>query len=84
MPKNVVLDWFIQKAMAREPKDRFQTAREMLEHWCNVMASLDEDTTDVRRGIGRIDEPYTAPRRARTMTSPRCTDRRDRARRRRR
>ncbi len=62
MPKNVVLDWFVQKAMAREPAERFQSAREMLEHWWNVMASLDEDaTTDVMRGIGRVDESYAGP-----------------------
>lgn len=62
MPKNVVLDWFVQKAMAREPGERFQSSREMLEHWWNVMASLDEDaTTDVMRGIGRVDESYAGP-----------------------
>jgi len=62
MPKNVVLDWFVQKAMARTPEERFQSAREMLEHWWNVMASLDEDaTTDVMRGIGRVDESYAGP-----------------------
>jgi hypothetical protein len=34
----------------------------MLEHWWNVMASLDEDaTTDVMRGIGRVDESYAGP-----------------------
>ena len=62
MPKNVVLDWFVHKAMAREPAERFQSAREMLEHWWNVMASLDEDAaTDVMRGIGRVDESYAGP-----------------------
>lgn len=62
MLRNVVLDWFIQKAMAREPDERFQSAREMLEHWWNVMASLDEDAaTDVMRGIGRVDESYMGP-----------------------
>jgi eukaryotic-like serine/threonine-protein kinase len=62
MPKNVVLDWWVQKAMAREPAERFQSAREMLEHWWNVMASLDEEgTTDVMRGIGRVDESYAGP-----------------------
>lgn len=63
MPKNVILDWFVQKAMAREPHERFQSAREMLEHWWNVMASLDEDAqTDVMHGIGRVDESYAGPR----------------------
>jgi serine/threonine protein kinase len=62
LPGNVVLDWFVKKAMAREPKDRFQSAREMLEHWWNVMSSMDEDaTTDVMRGIGRVDESYAGP-----------------------
>jgi serine/threonine-protein kinase len=67
MPKNVLLDWFVTKTLARDPKNRFQTAREMLEHWWNVMASLDEDdATDVMRGIGRVDESYAGPLR-RTM-----------------
>jgi serine/threonine-protein kinase len=62
MPRNVVLDWFVKKAMAREPHERFQSAREMLEHWWNVMASLDEEgATDVMRGIGRVDESYAGP-----------------------
>ncbi len=62
MVKNTLLDWFVQKATRREPSERFQSAREMLEHWWNVMASLDEDgTTDIMRGIGRVDESYTGP-----------------------
>jgi len=62
MPKNVLLDWFVTKTLARDPNNRFQTAREMLEHWWNVMASLDEeDSTDVMRGIGRVDESYAGP-----------------------
>jgi len=62
MPNNVLLDWFVTKSMAREPLERFQTAREMLEHWWNVMASLDDDAaTDVMRGIGRVDESYAGP-----------------------
>jgi len=62
MPNNVLLDWYVTKTMARDPKDRFQSAREMLEHWWNVMASLDEDgATDVMRGIGRVDESYAGP-----------------------
>ncbi len=63
MPKNaLLLDWFVKKTMARDPGDRFQSAREMLEHWWNVMASLDEEgATDVMRGIGRVDESYAGP-----------------------
>jgi hypothetical protein len=62
MPKNVLLDWFVTKTMARDPSNRFQTAREMLEHWWNVMASLDEGGgTDVMRGDGRVDESYAGP-----------------------
>jgi hypothetical protein len=62
MPKNVLLDWFVQKTLARDPAERFQTAREMLEHWWNVIASLDdEESTDVMRGIGRVDESYAGP-----------------------
>jgi len=62
MPKNVLLDWFVTKTLARDPMSRFQTAREMLENWWNVIASLDEeDSTDVMRGIGRVDESYAGP-----------------------
>jgi serine/threonine-protein kinase len=62
MPKNVILDWFVTRALAREASERFQSARDMLEHWWNVMASLDEDdATDVMRGIGRVDESYAGP-----------------------
>ena len=80
MPKNVLLDWFVKKTMARDPKDRFQTAREMLEQWWNVMASLDEEgATDVMRGIGRVDESYAGPlARARQDQLP-ATDREDSA-----
>jgi serine/threonine-protein kinase len=74
MPKNVLLDWFVTKTMARDPAERFQSAREMLEHWWNVMASLDEeDTTDVMRGIGRVDESYAGPLR-RSMRDPAIID----------
>jgi serine/threonine-protein kinase len=70
MPRNVLLDWFVTKTLAREPTERFQSAREMLEHWWNVMASLDEeDATDVMRGIGRVDESYAGPLR-RSMRDP--------------
>ena len=69
MPKNVLLDWFVTKTMARDPAERFQSAREMLEHWWNVMASLDEEeTTDVTGGIGRVDESYAGPLRGACAT----------------
>jgi serine/threonine protein kinase len=62
MPKNVLLDWFVTKTLARDPNNRFQNAREMLEHWWNVMASLDaQDSTDIVRGIGRVDESHAGP-----------------------
>jgi serine/threonine-protein kinase len=58
MIQNPLLDWFVQKSMVRSPEARFQSAREMLEQWWNVMASLDEEgSTDIMR-IGRVDEPY--------------------------
>jgi serine/threonine protein kinase len=62
MPQSIVLDGFVAKAMAREPAARFQSAREMLERWWTVMASLEqEDATDIIRGIGRVDESYAGP-----------------------
>lgn len=62
MPENELLDRFVAKAMARDPGDRFQTTREMLEQWWIVMASVDDiETTDVMRGIGRVDESYAGP-----------------------
>jgi serine/threonine protein kinase len=62
MPQNALLDWFVRKTMARDPENRFQSAREMLEQWWNVMSSLDEEgSTDVMRGIGRVDESYAGP-----------------------
>lgn len=59
MPQNPLLDWFVQKSTAKDPTARFQSAREMLDHWWNVMSSFDETgTTDIMRGIGRVDESY--------------------------
>jgi len=50
MITNPLLDRFMLKSMGREPEARFQSAREMLEQWWNVMASLDEEgSTDVIR-----------------------------------
>jgi hypothetical protein len=51
--RNTVLDWFVQRAMMREPERRFRSGREMLEHWWNVMASLD--------GTGDAGIPPGAP-----------------------
>ena len=63
MIQNPLLDRFVQKAMAREPDARFQSAREMLEQWWSVMASLDEEgSTDVMCGFGRVDESYAGRR----------------------
>jgi serine/threonine-protein kinase len=40
-PQNEMLDWFVQKAMARHWEERFQSAREMLEQWRAVTSSLE-------------------------------------------
>lgn len=59
MPRNALLDWFVQKATARDPLNRFKNAREMLDHWWNVMSSFEDDgRTDIMGGIGRVDESY--------------------------
>jgi serine/threonine-protein kinase len=39
--QNAMLDWFVQRALMREPEARFQNARDMLDNWRNVMASLE-------------------------------------------
>jgi serine/threonine-protein kinase len=57
--KNPLLDWFVAKSMVREPEARFQSAREMLEHWWNVMASLDGEGSEAVR---RMNEPHTGRR----------------------
>jgi serine/threonine protein kinase len=50
-----LLDWFTQKALARDAGGRFQSAREMLEHWWSVMARLDDDdATEVRGPSGAL------------------------------
>jgi serine/threonine protein kinase len=59
MAQSPLLDWFVAKATAREPGDRFQSAREMLEQWRSVMASLDDESG---RDIGRVDESYAGRR----------------------
>jgi hypothetical protein len=72
MPKNVLLDWFVTKTMERDAKDRFQSAREMLEHWWNVMSSLaEEEETDVSRGrSSSLDPPYEEDRTVQQMRRP--------------
>ncbi len=63
MVQSPLLDWFVGKATARQASGRFQSGREMLEHWWNVMASLDEyGASDVMRGPGRVDESYAGRR----------------------
>jgi serine/threonine-protein kinase len=54
MPKNALLDWFVQRTLARDPADRFQNAREMLERWWTVMASLDPDSPTEVTGEGAL------------------------------
>jgi eukaryotic-like serine/threonine-protein kinase len=46
--KNPALDWFVQKALMRDPEMRFRSAREMLESWWSVMEGFEEESqTDV-------------------------------------
>jgi serine/threonine protein kinase len=62
MPSYAMLDEFVTKTLARDPQDRFQSTREMLEQWWNVMASLDQEaSTDIMRTFGRVDESYAGP-----------------------
>jgi serine/threonine-protein kinase len=50
MPKNPLLDWFVQKATHRDPNSRFKNAREMLEQWWDVMSSFeDQSLTEISR-----------------------------------
>lgn len=39
-PQFEELDWFVARALAREPQSRFQTAREMLEAWAKVRVAM--------------------------------------------
>lgn len=62
MPRNALLDSFADKSMARAAGDRFQSAREMLERWRIVVASLEEgDATEIMRGVRRADASHAAP-----------------------
>jgi serine/threonine-protein kinase len=57
MVKNPLLDWFVDKALVRYPAARFQSAREMLEQWWGVMASVDEDgVTEYDLRVVGVDE----------------------------
>jgi serine/threonine protein kinase len=68
--KNPSLDWFVQKALMREPEMRFQNAREMLESWWDVMEGFEEERqTDIvefqrpatTEKTGRLRPMGTAP-----------------------
>ncbi|MFO0734711.1 MAG: serine/threonine-protein kinase [Labilithrix sp.] len=65
MPKNALLDWFVQKSTARDPNARFKSAREMLDHWRNVMASFEEGgTTEISRRVPPVppsESPASSP-----------------------
>jgi hypothetical protein len=56
MPASALLDWFVTKTLARDPRDRFQNAREMLEHWWNVMSSLDAGAPTEARSTRRAED----------------------------
>jgi serine/threonine-protein kinase len=55
--RNQLLDGFVQKALMREVEPRFQSAREMLEQWWRVVASLDEaGVSDITQGMVRAND----------------------------
>lgn len=57
--QNSLLDWFVQKALMRDPETRFQSAREMLEHWWAVVSSLDDEAaTDVMGGARAVGRSF--------------------------
>lgn len=64
---NPELEWFVQKALLREPEGRFQSAREMLEQWWNVASSFEQGRkTDVGGGVDEsfvetLQPPTVAP-----------------------
>lgn len=63
MPKHSLLDWFVQKATARDPKDRFKSAREMLDQWWSVMASFEDNVrTDISRNVFSRPRPEDTDR----------------------
>ncbi len=59
--KNPLLDWFIQKALMREPEARFQSAREMLDQWRNVTASLEDRAETEISHSGPLHPSGTVP-----------------------
>lgn len=75
--RNPMLDWFVQKAMARDPEARFRSAREMLDQWWVVAQTLEDEgtTKDMQRPIVDMhDEPLLreppAPPTRRRATQP--------------
>lgn len=65
-PRCSQLDWFVGKAMQREPADRFKSAREMLDAWQRVMPVLllgddDEIITTVDSIPVELSEPSARP-----------------------
>jgi serine/threonine-protein kinase len=63
MPHNPLLDWFVQRAMMREPEGRFRSAREMLDQWRNVIASLapGQEPAVAIRTAPPVDVPAVRP-----------------------
>jgi serine/threonine-protein kinase len=62
MPQNQLLDWFVQKSTARDPANRFQNAREMLDHWWSVQTSFDDEGhTSIMRKHRGTEPPSTVP-----------------------
>lgn len=61
--KSAALDAFVQRAMARDPADRFQSAREMLDEWSAVAPTIDseEDGPATTRRMGRDDASTVVP-----------------------
>ena len=66
MPSSTILDWFVAKAMAPRVEERFATAREMLDEWSNVIASLGQPN-----GYERVSAPPIAVDEERTLIAPR-------------
>ncbi|HVH47036.1 MAG TPA: serine/threonine-protein kinase [Labilithrix sp.] len=71
MRASPLLDRFVQTAMAHDPRARFQTAREMLEQWGQVMADFQRGRSSPppRADIGASDDSPT-DRRTRGRRTP--------------